>query len=54
MNQDAFSEFESKMRAAGLSTACIAAFRHNNKALVAGETGQIPEAGIKPVASLPN
>jgi UDP-N-acetylglucosamine pyrophosphorylase len=52
MNQNAFSEFESKMQAAGLSAACIAAFRHNYKALVAGETGQIPEASIQPVAAL--
>ena len=53
MSSNAFSEFETKMRAAGLSAACIAAFRHNYNALVAGDTGQIPEASIQPVATLP-
>lgn len=41
------------MRVAGLSAACIAAFRHNYHALTSGETGQIPEATIQPVAELP-
>ena len=53
MDPKAFSEFEIKMRAAGLSDACIAAFRHNYTALVAGETGQIPESDIQPVTELP-
>ena len=53
MEPNNFSEFETKMRSAGLSDACIAAFRHNYTALVAGETGQIPESGIQPVTSLP-
>jgi UDP-N-acetylglucosamine pyrophosphorylase len=53
MDLPLFHEFESKMRAAGLSTACIAAFRHNYASLVAGETGQIPEHTIQPVTSLP-
>jgi UDP-N-acetylglucosamine pyrophosphorylase len=54
MSSDAFSEFEAKMRAAGLSAACIAAFRHNYSAFVAGDTGQIQEADIQPVATLPD
>lgn len=53
MSSDLFAEFETKMRAAGLSTASIAAFRHNYMALVAGDTGQISEASIQPAASLP-
>lgn len=53
MQANQFAEFESKMRAAGLSDACIAAFRHNYAALVAGQTGQIPEASIQPVTALP-
>jgi UDP-N-acetylglucosamine pyrophosphorylase len=53
MSMSSFAEFETKMRAAGLSDACIHAFRHNYNALVAGETGQIPEASIQPVTSLP-
>lgn len=54
MQPNAFAEFEIKMRHAGLSTACIAAFRHNHNALVAGETGQISESSIQPVAKLPS
>lgn len=53
METKLFPEFESKMRANGLSEACIGAFRHNYAALVAGETGKIPEADIQPVESLP-
>lgn len=53
MDSNTFSEFEIKMRAAGLSDACIAAFRHNYNALVAGQTGQIPESAIQPVTTLP-
>src|SRR5262245_14686224 len=53
MDQKHFSEFESKMLSAGLSDACVAAFRHNYTALVAGQTGQIPESDIQPVTSLP-
>jgi UDP-N-acetylglucosamine pyrophosphorylase len=48
-----FSEFESRMRGAGLSDAAIAAFRQNYSALVEGQTGQVPEAGIQPVTTLP-
>lgn len=53
MDQKNFSEFEAKMLSAGLSDACVAAFRHNYSALVAGQTGQIPESDIQPVTSLP-
>ena len=53
MDPKTFSEFETKMRAAGLSDACIAAFRHNYAALVAGQTGQISESDIQPVTRLP-
>ena len=53
MDPKSFSEFETKMRVAGLSDACIAAFRHNFAALVAGQTGQIPESDILPVTTLP-
>jgi len=53
MSTNHFAEFENKMRAAGLSAACIAAFRHSYAALVAGETGQIAEASIQPVTTLP-
>lgn len=53
MDPKQFSEFEAKMLSAGLSDACIAAFRHNYAALVAGQTGQIPESSIQPVTSLP-
>ena len=53
MDPKIFSEFETKMRAAGLADACIAAFRHNYTALVAGQTGQIPERDIQPVTTLP-
>ncbi|MEY4384722.1 MAG: hypothetical protein RLY20_5 [Verrucomicrobiota bacterium] len=54
MDLNTFSEFESKMRSAGLSDACIAAFRHNYAALVAGQTGQISESSIQPVTTLPH
>ena len=37
MEANQFAEFESKMRAAGLSDACITSFRHNYAALVAGQ-----------------
>lgn len=50
---DHFPEFASKMRAAGLTEACIRAFEHNYRALVAGATGQIPEADLEPVLALP-
>lgn len=50
---DRFSEFEAKMRAAGLPPACIAAFRRSYTALVSGETRRIPEDSIEPVDNLP-
>jgi UDP-N-acetylglucosamine pyrophosphorylase len=54
MNLESFSPFETRMRRAGLSDACIAAFRHSYAALVAGQTGQIPESTIQPVLTLPH
>lgn len=53
MDPTLFSEVEAKMQAAGLSPACLAAFRHNYTALVRGETGLIPECDIQPVTTLP-
>ena len=54
MDQNSISEFELKMQDAGLSDACVAAFRHNYAALVAGDTGEIPESSIQPVETLPH
>jgi UDP-N-acetylglucosamine pyrophosphorylase len=48
-----FGEFATRMQAAGLTEAAIRAFRHGYENLVAGQTGQIPEATIQPVAELP-
>jgi UDP-N-acetylglucosamine pyrophosphorylase len=52
-SQNHFSEFESKIRAAGLSAAAIDAFRHSYDTLLAGHTGMIPESSIQPVSDLP-
>ena len=48
-----FAAFEAKMKAQGLSTAAIAAFKSNYDQLVAGATGLVPEAEIVPAADLP-
>src|SRR4051812_4147698 len=48
-----FSEFETKMRAVGLSGAAIQAFAHTYESLAAGHTGMIPESTIQPVTELP-
>src|SRR5881394_10558 len=48
-----FSEFESKMRIAGLSDAAIDAFGHSYGSLLAGATGMIAESSIEPVSELP-
>lgn len=48
-----FPEFETKMRAAGLSDAAVRAFEHNYRLLTAGESGLLAEADIQPVESLP-
>src|SRR4051812_40054981 len=50
---NAFGEFETKMRQAGLSDAAIRAFRHSYEYLAAGKTGMIPENSIQPVTTLP-
>lgn len=52
-NKELFSEFETKMRAAGLSAAAIRAFRHSYEALAASGTGLVPEQEIEPVKELP-
>ncbi len=48
-----FSQFEDKMRRAGLGDGPIRAFRHNYEGLAAGQTGLIPESSIEPVTELP-
>jgi len=48
-----FAAFERKMRAEGLSSAAIDAFRYTYGVLVSGESTMIPEEAIKPVDSLP-
>ena len=50
---DALKSIELKMRKAGLDCTAIRAFRQNYLALVAGETGMIPEKNLKPVEGLP-
>jgi len=54
MSSKDFSKFEARMRSAGLSDAAIVAFRQNYTALVEGQSGQIAEDGIEPVATLPH
>jgi UTP--glucose-1-phosphate uridylyltransferase len=48
-----FAPFREKMQAAGLSDSAIRAFRGSYTALLAGETGMIPEASIAPATNLP-
>jgi len=48
----AFRLFDQKMRAAGLSGACIAAFRRSYELLLAGGGGFIGEDAIEPIAGL--
>jgi len=48
-----FTEFENKMRRAGMGDAPIRAFRHSFETLAAGKTGLLPENSIQPVTSLP-
>lgn len=48
-----FPEFAAKMRQAGLTDAAIRAFESSYNALIAGETGLIPEDSIRPVSDLP-
>jgi len=49
-----FTPFKARMRAENLPELFIETFRHYYAQLVAGETGQIPEAEIEPVQSLPD
>lgn len=43
---------EAKMRAAGVSNACITAFLSQHAAVASGATGNIPESAIRPAADL--
>ncbi|MDZ4405896.1 UTP--glucose-1-phosphate uridylyltransferase [Prosthecobacter sp.] len=51
--ETSFTSFRQKMQAAGLSESAIRAFRGSYAALLAGETGMIPEATIAPAKDLP-
>src|SRR5882762_2735222 len=48
-----FSEFETKMRHAGMGDAPIRAFRHSFETLASGKSGLLPENSIQPVTDLP-
>jgi UDP-N-acetylglucosamine pyrophosphorylase len=48
-----FASFRQKMQAEGLSESAIRAFRGSYAALLAGETGMIPEDTISPAQDLP-
>ncbi|HTA29655.1 MAG TPA: UTP--glucose-1-phosphate uridylyltransferase [Candidatus Cybelea sp.] len=50
---NSFTEFETKMRAAGMGDAPIRAFRHSFETLASGKSGLLPETAIQPVTSLP-
>ncbi len=50
---NAFGEFETKMRKAGLSDAAIRAFKHSYESLVTGKIELLPESSIQPVTALP-
>lgn len=52
--ESSFAPFREKMQAAGLSESAIRAFRGSYAALLAGETGMIPEAAISPAKDLPH
>lgn len=51
--ETSFAPFREKMQAEGLSDSAIRAFRASYAALLAGETGMIPESTIKPAQDLP-
>lgn len=51
--ETSFAPYRQKMEAAGLSESAIRAFRGSYAALLAGETGMIPENTIKPADELP-
>ena len=52
--ESSFAPFREKMQAAGLSESAIRAFRGSYAALLAGETGMIPEATISAAKDLPH
>lgn len=49
---DRFAPFEQQMRAEGLPDIAIRTFAHHYAELVAGETGEIPEADISPASEV--
>jgi hypothetical protein len=51
--ETSFAPFRERMQSAGLSESAIRAFRGSYAALLAGETGMIPEDTIKPADELP-
>jgi len=51
--ETSFAPFRQKMQAEGLSESAIRAFRGSYAALLAGETGMIPEGTIAPAQELP-
>ena len=50
----AFAPFAARMEAAGVPDLAIATFRAHYAALRSGDTGEIPESEIQPVATLPD
>jgi len=50
----AFAPFAARMEAAGVPGLAIATFRAHYAALRSGDTGEIPESAIEPVADLPD
>ena len=52
--EKSFAPFREKMQSAGLSESAIRAFRGSYSALLAGETGMIPENTITPAKGLPH
>lgn len=51
--ETSFAPYRTKMEAEGLSDSAIRAFRASYVALMAGETGMIPESTIQPAEDLP-
>jgi UDP-N-acetylglucosamine pyrophosphorylase len=52
--ESSFAPFRNKMQAAGLSESAIRSFRGSYAALLAGETGMIPEQAIEAAHDLPS
>lgn len=52
--ETSFAPYRQKMEAEGLSESAIRAFRGSYAALLAGETGMIPESTIQPAKDLPS